>query len=131
VVTYLKTHLEDALPPAANDIRKKNCSLGMQKKRSGDWLQIWMAHKLPEFLSNLANFKGMNMTNRGTNDVRADSATDIPVYNEQQYRQCTYFITGDWPAACYAIYRNVNVILVINGSTTKNITPAIICINCN
>lgn len=131
VVTYLNTHLDPALASGAPDKKKNDCSLDMQKKRSGDWLQIWMAYILPLYLSNRANFKGMNMTNRGTGSVRADSMQDIPVYAEQEYRRRTYFITGDWPAACYAIYRGVNVILVINGSTKNSIKPAIICINCN
>ncbi len=137
VVTYLNTHLDDALKPGEPDKKKadkkkEDCSLDMQKKRSGDWLQIWMAYILCSYLSNRANFKGMNMIKKGTDPIRpANSNADIPVYTEQRYRQCTYFITGDWPAACYAIYRGVNVILVINGSTTKNIKPAIICINCN
>lgn len=132
VVTYLMTHLDPAVnPTTTSDANKIGCSLDMQKKRSGDWLQIWMAYILPLYLSNRANFKGMNMTNRGTGSVRADSMQDIPVYAEQEYRRRTYFITGDWPAACYAIYRGVNVILVINGSTKNSIKPAIICINCN
>ena len=134
VVTYLNTNLAAALPlNPANAIRKKHCSLDMQKKRSGDWLQIWMAHKLPEFLSNRDNFKGMNKIQYSTtNPARpAVSATDIPVLTFPEYKRRTYFITGDWPAACYAIYRNVNVMLVINGSTKNNIKPAIICINCD
>jgi hypothetical protein len=137
VVTYLNTHLGPALPPGAAPISKINCSLDMQKKRSGDWLQIWMAYMLPFFLLNRTNFKGMNMINTDGTPRRANSATDIPVYpgnaeqKQEQYKRCTYFVTGDWPAACYAIYRGVNVILVINGSTKNNIKPAVICIHCD
>ena len=33
-------------------------------------------------------------------------------YDENQFRERTFFITGDWPAVCWAVWNRVNTIMV-------------------
>lgn len=133
VLSFLHTHLNNSINTPANIALRILCNLAIQKKRSGDWLQIWYAYILAFLLIQERNhFIGMNTVNRGVgDDRRANYATDIPVDTIANYKSRSYFITGDWPAACYAIYCGINVILIINGSTENKIKPKIICIHCN
>jgi len=90
--------------PRITEPNKKEVNLCIQRKRSGDYLQIWMADNLPRILS-ANNFDISHMLHvRPTGKVRI-----FPAGNTRQwYKDRTYFVTGDYPAFCYAVYNKIN-----------------------
>ena len=100
VKSYLSNNLDKL---AANRV---NASLNMQKKRSGDYLQIWIAKKFPE----LATIEKENFIYVRGHDDGKGSFTNT--YDEGWYKERTYFVTGDWPAFSYSVYNKVNSIMI-------------------
>ena len=106
VRAYLKTHIDKKdIGSNSNSI---NDSLNIQKKRSGDYFQIWIANKFPKY----AKYTQNNFVH-----VRGPSKEFPYIQNEEQCRKQTYFITGDWPAFAAAIYNKVNCIMVFKHPT--------------
>jgi hypothetical protein len=97
----------------AGDNRTKNeC---FQRKRSGDYFQIWFAKNFPE--KKVADTTGIWSTDkfepRGKNYAGPFEFPEPPADNTdeekiQWYRDRTYFMSGDWPATSYAVFNNVN-----------------------
>jgi len=129
----VKTYLSKNLTGAVNSLRNtqaniteetqekiKTNSLNMQKKRSGDYLQIWIAKKFPEIIvdnndngGNLIFVKGPSPTNTQFPNVELASIDE----KKEWYKKRTYFITGDWPAFSYAIYNKINAIIIFKHPT--------------
>ena len=82
-----------------------NNSLEIQKKRSGDYLQIHYAESFPRLMSQAAERAKMVY-------VRGSAGIPFPLMNAAQYKRNTYFITGDWACFAYAIYNGVNSIII-------------------
>jgi hypothetical protein len=38
-------------------------------------------------------------------------------YTRREFKRRTFFITGDWPAVCYAVWNRVNTIMVFKHPT--------------
>ena len=108
----VKSYLNKNIKNLESNIRE--ASLNMQKKRSGDYLQIWFAKEFPRLIaaqSGQADFVFV----RGPPEI--ENAT-LPVpgirpgTEEAWYKKRTYFITGDWPAFSYAAYNRINAIMI-------------------
>lgn len=94
----------------------------VQRKRSGDYLQIETAYEFPALAAKSANDNStyslvLGPFNSNKNATLAGSGnlkTGQPILtrNTQWYRNRTYFVTGDWPAFCYATYNRINCILI-------------------
>lgn len=84
--------------------QQKEVNLCMQRKRSGDYFQIWMAKHLPGKVT-ANNFEESQMVHvRPTQQPRK-----FPIgQTKDWYRERTYFVTGDYPAFCYAVYMQIN-----------------------
>ena len=89
----------------------KQFGLAVQKKRSGDHLQIIFAKEFPAILINPAStfiyYSGSNTSFIGSTGNSPDHGT------EAEIKARTYFVTGDWPAFCYACYLGVNSIIIV------------------
>lgn len=93
--------------------KKKEISINMQKKRSGDHLQILFAKYLYKYKSNLSFIKPEKL-----HEISVPGGT-LPQYKSHQISQMTnpdikkntYFITGDWPACAFAIFNEVNTVM--------------------
>tara|TARA_Y100000817_G_C16861348_1_gene545907 strand:+ start:3695 stop:5029 length:1335 start_codon:yes stop_codon:yes gene_type:complete len=81
---------------------KKLISLNVQKKRSGDHLQLLFAKHLYKFRNHLELMKPDDFSPRGNPFELKD-----PVFFEKN----TFFITGDWPACAFAIFNKINTVM--------------------
>jgi hypothetical protein len=113
--------VENATPEMI--VKKQDLNLAFQKKRSGDYFQIISAKNFPTKATNDAgNFreKRRNAIHHGSGNITPEtgplSNTFLPGITEEYCRRRTYFVTGDWPAFCYAIYLKINCIMVNNSS---------------
>jgi len=107
VQTYLSKYLTSAITNG-NDDTTLATSLNMQKKRSGDYFQIWIAKEFPKRMSeNNGNGVDDLVYVRGPNKLKPPKDSD-----SEYYRKRTYFVTGDWPAFSYSIYNKVNTIMI-------------------
>lgn len=118
-------------------------SLLVQRKRSGDYLQIKTAYEFPALAAAHGNNRAVYeliLGPQGAMDLGANPATGRPstlsgegnfktepsaIRTTQWYRNRTYFCTGDWPAFCYATYNRINCILICKrkncaGATTNH-----------
>lgn len=91
--------------PASFNYATPNINLEIQKKRSGDYLQIHYAESFPRLMSQAAERAKMVY-------VRGSAGIPFPTMNAAQYKRNTYFITGDWACFAYAIYNGVNSIII-------------------
>jgi len=90
--------------PNLSEANKKEVNLCIQRKRSGDYLQIWMAKKLPVILTK-NNFEESHMLHVRPTERRRK----FPIGEAKEwYKKRTYFVTGDYPAFCYAVYNKIN-----------------------
>ena len=135
-----------------NDYHTHKVSLNVQKKRSGDHLQIWFAKNAHDFLATswsavdlgdgipvipnkftFCNPKQLQINefsqpveqfdNNGLDTWRTDyprrpyvveqrEPTQVEIDRiKETYKKNTFFVTGDWPAAAYAVYHKVNTIM--------------------
>jgi len=100
VKSYLSNHLEEL------DADRRNASLYMQKKRSGDYLQIWIAKQFPGLAATRRdNFIYVRGPDENKGSFRKSN-------DENWYKERTYFVTGDWPAFSYSVYNKVNSIMI-------------------
>lgn len=98
-----------------------------QKKRVGDHGQIAFTKRFPyEIKNHIGDFS--TLYTDLPNNKQNSSSTQLDNYTnnlvttnltEKQIRQGTYFLTGDWPAFCYAVYNKVNCIIHL-----RNLKPA-------
>jgi hypothetical protein len=107
--------------PAA---KMAKASLLVQRKRSGDYLQMKTAYEFPALAAARGGDRAiyeMILGPQGAMDLGATSTLSgdgnfktepRPTRNTQWYRNRTYFCTQDWPAFCYATYNKINCILI-------------------
>jgi hypothetical protein len=116
VKTYLNSNLNGILNNLDNEDAKRVGSLNMQKKRSGDYFQIWIAKQFPRYAA-----EGI----QNLIFVRGPTNGHPPQADEATYRARTYFVTGDWPAFCYAIYNQVNAIMIFKHPSDQSLSCTI------
>ena len=104
-----------ALNSAMSSAKKQEFALSVQKKRSGDHLQIIFAKEFPKFLADTANDANF-IYYAGKSLVSGTSGSPRNGLTEAEIKSRTYFVTGDWPAFCYACYLGVNCIIVARTS---------------
>jgi len=114
----------DLYQPGTNQIRPDKmgeASFYVQRKRSGDYLQIKTAYEFPAIAANYANERGVYELILGPKNAMVPKTTlggdgnlkQRPINrNSQWYRNRTYFVTGNWPAFCYATYNRINCIIL-------------------
>lgn len=100
----IESNVADA-PGSISQENKRNISLNVQKKRSGDHLQILFAKYLYKFKNDLNIQKPDNYPSK--EEKRQLFATKTDDY----YKKNTFFITGDWPACAFAIYNKINTVM--------------------
>ena len=109
-----------------------SASLAIQIKRSGDYTQIDAASRVPyNIRMNFGKYllKSAPPIFYNNTWVAYDDAPQNPItrgldHSQAWYKERTYFVTGDWPAFCYAAYRGVNAILYYNGYPPRDAQPA-------
>lgn len=111
----------------ADNLLPTNCgnvNLFLQRKRSGDYLQIKSTYDFPRhavenkdnsYIYQLKKGPSYAESNTHTRLHKAGSLKDRVIEgdwkNEDWYKKRTYFVTGDWPAFCYATYNKINCII--------------------
>ena len=85
-------------------------NLAIQKKRSGDYFQIWFARRFPRFAAN------DNMNFAICYQTRGKPTINFPYPPQGEnpttwFRERTFFVTGDWPAFSYSLYNRINSIM--------------------
>jgi hypothetical protein len=91
-----------------------NINLALQKKRSGDYLQILFAKYLPELLTN------PELTNAFTCQYTPENNYTLTGRPLDYYKNNVFFVTGDFPAFSYAIYNRVNSIILLRNKEEDN-----------
>jgi hypothetical protein len=118
VKTYLNLRINNNELLKTEDKERRDISFNMQKKRSGDYLQIWFAKKIPDIMTGRLGEKEKITFVRGS---PSDPKPTLIEGDIDYYKKNTFFITGDWPAFSYAVYNKVNsVIIVRNVDETKS-----------
>lgn len=110
--------------------REPEASWYVQRKRSGDYLQIKTAYEFPAFAANYANDRSkfamvlapQNAIATATLGGSGNLKTQPQTRNTDWYRKRTYFVTGDWPAFAYATYNRINCILICKRKTCAGST---------
>jgi hypothetical protein len=100
-------------------------SLLVQRKRSGDYLQIKTAYEFParaaadgnnraiyEMILGPEGAMDLGLTGSRLSGEGNFKSRPSPARDTEWYRNRTYFCTGDWPAFCYATYNKINCILI-------------------
>ena len=125
IVTELKQNkLIPPSGPARNIADCASVNLFLQRKRSGDYLQIKSTYDFPRHALENKNLSHIYQLKKGphyatisphTTLHKAGSLKDLDIEgdwkNEEWYKKRTYFVTGDWPAFCYATYNKINCII--------------------
>ena len=110
VKSYLETYVIPKIDYAFSDKDKIHGSHFIQRKRSGDYLQVLFAKKVPGLMK---SDPSVRFEVKNTPYGRPETFDKIQEkYDENQFRQRTFFITGDWPAVCWAVWNQVNTIMV-------------------
>ena len=115
VKSYLETYVIPKIDSAFSDKDKIHGSHFIQRKRSGDYLQILFAKKVPGLMkSDPADRFKLKNTPYGSKTNFEELQKQ---YSEKDFRDRTFFITGDWPAVCWAVWNKVNTIMVFKHPT--------------
>ena len=117
------------------DKNKEKISRAFQRKRSGDYLQIYFAKKFPylnneEFKLILPDQKQLDILKSQESQSESESLPNKWQYPDAYQDklinvepankiQNTFIVTNDWPCLAYAIYNKVNVILHNNSPTCR------------
>ena len=109
VKSYLETYVIPKINYAFSDKDKIHGSQFIQRKRSGDYFQILFAKKLPGLMKYDPAGR-FELKNTPLEPLLFSSIKDK--YDETRFRERTFFITGDWPAVCWAVWNKVNTIMV-------------------
>ena len=120
-------------------------NLAFQRKRSGDYFQIWFAKNFPKKIvtnpNNMWSPQPINFSLRGNNYGGAgdpfpqplddeieeaianaaaignnDANAAAQAYKIKWYRDRTYFMSGDWAATSYSVFSKVNTIWGLCGN---------------
>ena len=107
--------------PIPDENKMKEISLNVQKKRSGDHLQILFAKYIENFIHPVPNRVAVmrpsvyqtepKLKELYQNDDVTTGTLAWNFINQTDYKSNTFFITGDWPACAFAIYNKVNTIM--------------------
>lgn len=92
---------------------KNKMNLNFQKKRSGDYLQILSAKRMPGLLASDPQSHFTHLRSSTNISSFGGNPTLIKTGDTNYYYSRTYFVTGDWPAMSYAIYNKVNCIMIV------------------
>ena len=97
------------------------------RKRSGDGFQIWFINRFADLLVASGDTRFFCTYANGIKDPGPTQR--FPIYTngltKQNIRVRSFFVTGDWPAFCWAAYSHINVIFV-SPKNTNSRTKAII-----
>ena len=96
-----------------NKAKNKNAvNYATQRKRSGDHLQIYAAYIHPQLAINQANFTHKPSSSQKNAPLEQwHIPPGIPNQKYKWFKDRTYFVTGDKPAAIYSVACGVNTIL--------------------
>jgi hypothetical protein len=122
--TVVTKEIYDQQQRREQDIDYRTINLAFQKKRSGDHLQILAAKDLPDLLANnIGDFIG----------VRKNTQTEHRLVgkDENYYRRNLFFVTGDWPAFSYAIYNQINSVIMIRTPDMETSFTLVVMFNQN
>ena len=114
-------------PTAQTQESKQYVEIPIQRKRSGDYLQIhhaklfpiimkkWVdSHSTtqpsPRFKLLTGGVKGISSAQKQDDFIRRHSGGGIK--DKKWYRERTYFVTIDWPALSYCIFNKINAIFI-------------------
>ena len=126
IKAYLETYV---IPNTSSEFSIKSkihSSYFIQRKRSGDYFQIWFAFNLPNLISSSWRFNLAKRSPNAKDDVAdataAAAAFNVPgdifqvygkiKYNPIEFKKRLFFVTGDWPAVCWAVLNKINTIMV-------------------
>ena len=115
IKAYLETYVIPHSMRVFSAKEKIHSSYYIQRKRSGDYFQIWFAEKLPKIMK----YYQPGQFNPIITPTNAPEKTKsfIFEYTESEFKNRTFFITGDWPAVCWAVLNKVNTIMVFKHPT--------------
>lgn len=99
------------------------------RKRSGDGFQIWFINRFADILA--AGGHNRFYCTYANGILNPTQVQRSPIYTngltKQQIRERAFFVTGDWPAFCWAAFCHINVIFVSpKNSNTNSRTKALI-----
>lgn len=130
IIDEVKNHLNE---PDDNQEKKEKISRAFQRKRSGDYLQIYFAKKFPYLKDE--EFKLILPDQKQLDILKSQESQSESLPNEWQYphayqdnlikvdqvnkKRNTFIVTNDWPCLAYAIYNKVNVILHNNSPSCR------------
>jgi len=92
-------------PGSISPLNQRSISLNVQKKRSGDHLQILFAKYLYKFKNDL------NIQKPDNYPYKEEKRQLFATKTDDYYKKNTFFITGDWPACAFAIYNKINTVM--------------------
>jgi hypothetical protein len=101
-------------------------SLCYHRKRSGDGFSIWFMEQFATILAQQGDYLFYPCCAQGNDDPFGDPPNVPAKYSlmgplaggpttKQRIRKRSYFITGDWPAFCWAAYCHCNAIFQCSG----------------
>ena len=104
----------------------------VQRKRSGDYLQIKAAKNFPDHAAQESDAQQYYWLQTGPLGTTTTGSSPTRIFNthtqslsadisekKEWYRKRTYFLTIDWPAFTYASYHGVNSILINYDTANK------------
>lgn len=133
IIDEVKEHLNKS---GDNQEKKEKISRAFQRKRSGDYLQIYFAKKFPylkdeEFKLILPDQKQLDILKSQESQSDSESSPNewkypdayqdklIEEVTPENKKKNTFIVTNDWPCLAYAIYNEVNVILHNNSPSCR------------
>ena len=102
-------------------IRQDDVSITLQRKRSGDHLQILFAKYFSNNSGSYSPFENFFDLGVSSNEAIQEIAENgrgatlsepLGINNPVIRLNNTYFVTIDWPALCFALYNKINVIFI-------------------
>jgi hypothetical protein len=116
-------------PTAQTQVSKQYVEIPIQRKRSGDYLQIHHAKIFPRIMKKWVDSHSTQPTQPSprfkllTGGVKGTSSAQKQddfitrhsgggIKDKKWYRERTYFVTIDWPALSYCIFNKINVIFI-------------------
>ena len=119
--TTIDPHSDNNITTVAAELRiatkandEPNINLALQKKRSGDYLQILFAKVLPELLTSPPTEHSF------TSQFPTENNYNLTGRPLEYYKNNVFFVTGDFPAFSYAIYNRVNSIILLRNTDPEN-----------
>lgn len=135
IIDEVKNHLNEPDDNEEKKEKKEKISRAFQRKRSGDYLQIYFAKKFPhlkneEFKLILPDQKQLDILKSQESQSDSESSPNEWIYPDayqdnlievtpENKKKNTFIVTNDWPCLAYAIYNKVNVILHNNSPSCR------------